>query len=189
MRCELVPPMSTSYFHRERCGGELRGDPSLTMCQDFELWLRLSDHEILRSTAVLGATRLSEKSMSRTAELYERFSAEKITALEGSSPSDLELQPERDAAVAGIYCWAAESLLGIEGPGPRSRRSSSARPPSVPTTSVFGNFAAGPPRTRQADGSPLRVALTCSSRAATAQRIRAPPAPAPGAVPPPAAPR
>ena len=23
------------------------------------------------------------------------------------------------AAVAGIYCWAAESILEIEGPGPR----------------------------------------------------------------------
>ena len=59
MRCELVPPFSTSFFHRRRCGTELRGDASLTVGQDFELWLRLSGREIVRSTTVLGATRLS----------------------------------------------------------------------------------------------------------------------------------
>ena len=50
MRCALVPPFSTSFFHRQRCGPELRGDASLTAAQDFELWLRLSDREIVRST-------------------------------------------------------------------------------------------------------------------------------------------
>jgi glycosyltransferase involved in cell wall biosynthesis len=119
MRCELVHPMSTSYFHRERCGPDLRGDSSLTVCQDFELWLRFSEREVVGSTTFLGATRLSYKSMTRNPENYERFCAEKIATLEGFIADRPNLEPERDAAIAGIYCWAAESLLGIEGPGPR----------------------------------------------------------------------
>jgi glycosyltransferase involved in cell wall biosynthesis len=119
MRCELVPPFSSSFFHRQRCGPELRGDASLAACQDFELWLRLSDREILRSTTVLGATRLSHKSMSRNAENYERFCTQKIVALERFIADRPGLQHERNAAVTGIYCWAAESILEIEGPGPR----------------------------------------------------------------------
>jgi glycosyltransferase involved in cell wall biosynthesis len=119
MGCELVPPFSSSFFHRHRCGPELRCDASLAACQDFELWLRLSDRKIVRSTTVLGATRLSHKSMSRNAENYERFCAQKIGALEGFIADRRRLQPERSRAITGIYCWAAESILDIEGPGPR----------------------------------------------------------------------
>jgi glycosyltransferase involved in cell wall biosynthesis len=119
MRCELVPPFSSSFFHRQRCGPELRSDASLAACQDFDLWLRLSDREIVRSTTTLGATRLSHKSMSRNAENYGRFCAQKIVALERFIADRPGLERERDAAVSGIYCWAAESVLEIEGPGPR----------------------------------------------------------------------
>jgi glycosyltransferase involved in cell wall biosynthesis len=119
MRCELVPPFSTTYFNRRRCGPELRGDASLTTCQDFDLWLRISSREIVRTTTVLGATRVSYKSMTRNAENYEHFCAEKIVALERFIAENPDLQPERNAAVAGIYCWAAESILEIEGPGAR----------------------------------------------------------------------
>jgi glycosyltransferase involved in cell wall biosynthesis len=119
MRCELVPPFSTSFFHRQRCGPELRGDASLRAGQDFELWLRLSTREIVRSATVLGATRLSQKSMSRNPDNYELFCAEKIVALERFIADRPRLKPERNAAVCGIYCWAAESILEIEGPGPR----------------------------------------------------------------------
>lgn len=119
MSCALVPPFSTSFFHRQRCGPELRGDASLRTNQDFELWLRLSDREVVRTTTVLGATRLSYKSMSRNPENYEHFCAEKIDALERFIADRPRLQQERNAAVTGIYCWAAESILEIEGPGPR----------------------------------------------------------------------
>lgn len=119
MRCELVPPFSTTFFDRKLCGSELRGDASLTAGQDFELWLRLSTRKIVRSTTVLGATRLSYKSMSRNAENYERFCAEKILALDRFLADRPGLQANRKAAVAGIYCWGAESILEVEGPGPR----------------------------------------------------------------------
>jgi glycosyltransferase involved in cell wall biosynthesis len=119
MRCELVPPFSTTFFNRRRCGRELRGDDTLKTGQDFELLLRLSERQIIRTTTVLGATRLSYKSMTRNPENYELFTNEKILALERFIAARPLLQPERNWAVAGIYCWAAESILELEGPGPR----------------------------------------------------------------------
>jgi glycosyltransferase involved in cell wall biosynthesis len=119
MRCELVPPMSTTFFDRQRCGPLLQGDASITTVHDFDLLLRLSGRTIVRTTAVLGATRLSEQSMTRNPENYERFCSEKILALERFIHDHPALEQEGDAAVAGIYCWAAESILDLEGPGER----------------------------------------------------------------------
>ena len=119
MRCELVPPFSTTFFSRRHCGADLRGDETLRTGQDFELLLRLSERQIIRTTKVLGATRLSYKSMTRSPENYELFTSEKILALERFIAERPHLHPERDEAVAGIYCWAAESVLELEGPGPR----------------------------------------------------------------------
>jgi glycosyltransferase involved in cell wall biosynthesis len=119
MRCELVPPFSTTFFNRRRVGADLRGDETLRTGQDFELLLRLSARQIIRTTTVLGATRLSYKSMTRSPENYELFTSEKILALERFIAARPHLRPQRDEAVAGIYCWAAESILELEGPGPR----------------------------------------------------------------------
>ena len=59
--------------------------------------------------------------MTRNPANYEHFCAEKIVALERFIAERPRLQPERNAAVTGIYCWAAESILEIEGPGRRFR--------------------------------------------------------------------
>ena len=120
MRCELVPPFSTAFFVRTVCGDELRCDPSLTMCADFDLWLRLSPHEIMRTERVLGRTRHSAKSMTRTPSLYEEFTREKLAALEHHFERRPELAQERDEAAAGVYCWAAESLFELEGASERA---------------------------------------------------------------------
>jgi glycosyltransferase involved in cell wall biosynthesis len=116
MRCELVPPFSTAWFHRARCGDELRFDAMLKTCADFDLWLRLSDRQIVRTDAILGATRLSEKSMTQNPANYEQFCADKIAALDRFLAGRPELASQRDDAVAGIYSWAAESVLALEGP-------------------------------------------------------------------------
>ena len=131
MRCELVPPMSTTFFDRRRCGPQLRGDTSLTAAQDFDLLLRLSGRRIVRTTALLGATRVSYKSMSRNADNYERFCSEKIVAVERFIDDHPRLAKERDSAVAGIYCWAAESVLELRDRGHASRPSPNAQPNSV----------------------------------------------------------
>jgi glycosyltransferase involved in cell wall biosynthesis len=119
IRCELVPPFSTSYFSRARSGAELRFDSSLRTCADFDLWLRLSDREVASTDEVLGRTRLSAKSMSRDASRYEQFCRDKIAALERYLETHAGYRGLRDQAIAGVYCWAAESLLGIEGPTDR----------------------------------------------------------------------
>jgi glycosyltransferase involved in cell wall biosynthesis len=121
MRCELVPPFSTSFFSRKACGQELRCDDSLETCADFDLWLRLSHHEIMRTEHVLGRTRLSPKSMTRDPARYEQFCRDKITSLERFLDRRPELTRERATSIAGIYCWAAESLLDLEGPSKRCR--------------------------------------------------------------------
>ena len=121
MRCELVPPFAQSFFSPRVCGSELRFDPRLKTCADFDLWLRLSHLPIRRAEGVFGSVRQSHKSMSRGAGNYEQFCADKLDALDRHVARRPELAAERDEAAAGIYCWAAESLLGLEGPSERCR--------------------------------------------------------------------
>lgn len=121
MRCELVPPFSTSFFSPRACGAEFRCDMSLETCADFDLWLRLAEHEIVCTQQVLGRTRLSDWSMTRDPRRYEQFCRDKITALENHLARHPEQAEERAEAIAGIYCWAAESLLALEGPSERCR--------------------------------------------------------------------
>jgi glycosyltransferase involved in cell wall biosynthesis len=121
MRCELVPPFAQSFFSRRVCGSELRFDSRLKTCADFDLWLRLSHLSIRRTEGVFGTVRHSNRSMSRLAGNYDQFCADKLDALERHVARRPELAAERDEAAAGIYCWAAESLLALEGPLERSR--------------------------------------------------------------------
>jgi glycosyltransferase involved in cell wall biosynthesis len=121
MRCELVPPFAQSFFSPRVCGSELRFDPRLKTCADYDLWLRLSQLPIRRTDVVFGTVRQSQKSMSRGAGNYEQFCADKLGALDRHVARHPEFSSERDQAAAGIYCWAAESLLALEGPADRSR--------------------------------------------------------------------
>lgn len=121
MRCELVPPFSATFFSRRVCAGELRFDPSLRTCADFDLFLRLSDREIVRTGRLVGATRFSAKSMTRDPSRYDQFCRDKIAALGRYFDRHPEAMHERNEATAGIYCWAAESLLALEGPTDRCR--------------------------------------------------------------------
>jgi glycosyltransferase involved in cell wall biosynthesis len=114
MGCELVPPFSTSFFHRQRCGRELRGDASLATNQDFELWLRLSDRGILRSTSHPWRNPVElQEHVAERRELRTLLRG-KIDALERFIADRPHLKPERNAAVT-VYCWAAESILKIDG--------------------------------------------------------------------------
>jgi glycosyltransferase involved in cell wall biosynthesis len=119
MRCEVVPPFSTASFSRTVCGDELRCDTSLATCADFDLWLRLSDRKIVCTGAVLGSTRLSPKSMTRDPARYDEFCRDKLVALERHFERRPHLTAAREEAIAGVYCWAAESLLELEGPSER----------------------------------------------------------------------
>jgi glycosyltransferase involved in cell wall biosynthesis len=121
MRCELVPPFAQSFFSPRVCASELRFDPRLKTCADFDLWLRLSQLPIRRTEDVLGTVRQSDKSMTQGPENYEQFCADKLDALDRHVARRPELAAERNEAAAGIYCWAAESLFALEGPSERFR--------------------------------------------------------------------
>lgn len=120
LRCELVPPFSTSYFSRRMCGAELLMDASMKTCADFDLWLRLSDRQIANTREILGRTRISNKSMTRDPSRYEQFCSDKVYALERHLERHPELEAERAESIAGILCWAAESLFNLEGPSQRA---------------------------------------------------------------------
>jgi FkbM family methyltransferase len=121
LRCELVPPFSTAFFSRNRCGAELRCDPSLMTCADYDLWLRISHLELVSTPIVLGRTRISGSSMTCDPGLYEGFCRDKLAALDRHLENRGSAETERAAAVAGIHCWAAESLFALEGPSARCR--------------------------------------------------------------------
>ena len=118
LTCELVPPFAASFFNRDVCGNELRFDPSLKTCADFDLWLRLFHLPISRMPHVLAGTRLSEASMTRRPENYDQYIADKTSALErylsGFEQSHL-VDAVRDHALAGIHLWSAESVFNLEG--------------------------------------------------------------------------
>lgn len=115
--CDLVPPWSTAYFNRKVCGPSLSLDPMLKTCVDFDVWLRLSHLPIAFLDVVLGATRLSANSMTCRPENYDRFCRDKIFALKRYAEACAH-EPLRDAlirhGISGIYCWAAESIKGID---------------------------------------------------------------------------
>jgi hypothetical protein len=100
----------------------MRFDPSLRTCADFDLWLRLSDRPIRRIDSVLGSTRRSPSSMTCRPETYDQFCQDKLTALRryfGRFASCSPLLALAQRAQAGVFLWAAESVLAIEGPSDR----------------------------------------------------------------------
>jgi glycosyltransferase involved in cell wall biosynthesis len=117
MRSELVPPFSSAFFSRSRCGSALWFDDALKTCVDFDLWLRLGRLSVFYLPHVLGRTRLSQKSMTCRSSTYDQFCKDKIRAvtrfLDGNYGKDITLH---QAAMAGIYLWAAESLQEMFGP-------------------------------------------------------------------------
>jgi glycosyltransferase involved in cell wall biosynthesis len=118
LACELVPPFAVAFFDREVCGDELRFDPALKTCADFDLWLRLWHMPIARMPYILGGTRLTTASMTRRTETYDQYIADKRAALDRYlgqfEPSPL-LDAVRAHAEAGIHLWSAESVYDIEG--------------------------------------------------------------------------
>jgi glycosyltransferase involved in cell wall biosynthesis len=118
LACELVPPFAVSFFNRRICGQELRFDPSLRTCADFDLWLRLSELPIERMSSILGGTRLSDASMTRREETYDQYIVDKTDALErflGRFEPSALIDSARARSLAGLHFWSAESIWDIAG--------------------------------------------------------------------------
>jgi glycosyltransferase involved in cell wall biosynthesis len=125
MKCDLVPPFAASFFSRHVCGEELRFDEGLETCADFDLWLRISHLPILRLPDALACTRVSEKSMTRRAEGYDQYCKDKMTALSrflARCDRNVLVEATYKVSAAGIYSWAAESILSLEGRSERFQR-------------------------------------------------------------------
>jgi glycosyltransferase involved in cell wall biosynthesis len=116
LACELVPPFAVSFFNRRVCGEELRFDPSLRTCADFDLWLRLSELPIQRIPSILGGTRLSDASMTRREETYDQYIVDKTDAIArflGRFEQSALVDSVRSRSLAGLHFWSAESIWDI----------------------------------------------------------------------------
>jgi glycosyltransferase involved in cell wall biosynthesis len=157
LSCELVPPFATSFFRRSACQGQMRFDPRLKTCADFDLWLRLSDKPVRRIDKVLGSTRLSSSSMTCRPETYDQFCADKLAALDRYF-APFEATPPVAAldrrARAGVYLWAAESLLGMEGPSQRFETYCERAASFDPGSPRLTNARAAAEQVRQAAATP-----------------------------------
>ncbi|MCW8132811.1 MAG: glycosyltransferase [Planctomycetota bacterium] len=125
LECFLVPPFGSAYFNRRVCGAELRMDERLPNCPDYDLWLRMSRFEIVRSETVVSSTRINDNSISCRAESYEKFLTYKsATALEFIRTLPRERLDEllRARVLSGMYAWAAQSTYNIEGASPQFAR-------------------------------------------------------------------
>jgi glycosyltransferase involved in cell wall biosynthesis len=121
----LVPPFGASFFNREACGNALFSDESIKHCQDFGIWLRLSDKTILQIDDVLCSVRSSPKSETCNIQFYDRFCFHKCNILDDyltGIGSERLRKNLRRIGRAGIYCWAAESALILAGEGDDYRR-------------------------------------------------------------------
>lgn len=113
--CKLVPPFSTSFFSKVKCGDKLSFDPVLKTCADFNLWLDLHEKKIICVKEILGKTRMSDQSMTCRPESYHQFCEDKIFALDRFLAQKPALQDKAAEYKAGINIWAAESLYYILG--------------------------------------------------------------------------
>jgi glycosyltransferase involved in cell wall biosynthesis len=119
---EVVLPFS-GFLNRHRIGDELRYDESLKTCPDYDFWIRLGVRFPATDFAVapdfFKAARSDAASMSFRPESYDQFCRDKVYILNrfmDAQPPSLIVEALRRSATAGIYLWAAECLLGIEGP-------------------------------------------------------------------------
>jgi len=117
LECELVPPWSTAFFRRKTLAKAFQPGMGLRTCADFSTWLHLGHLPIGYIDEPLGSTRLNRNSMTCNVDAYEQFCHDKIKALHQylascrhkSLRSALLLHGE-----VGIYCWAAESIAGLD---------------------------------------------------------------------------
>jgi glycosyltransferase involved in cell wall biosynthesis len=114
----VVPPFATSFFSRERCGGELRFDEEFRTVADFELWIRLSHLMIVRVLDIVAKVRVGDHSSTWNADNYDHQSGFKIRALGKllhGPARERVLAALYERAEAGIYLWAVDSMAVIGG--------------------------------------------------------------------------
>lgn len=124
LRCEAVLPFA-GLLNRRRIGRDLYYDESLRTCPDYEFWIRVGSFadaaDFVSMKEVFKTARADRTSMSFRAESFEQFCRDKLHALDryvASRPPGVDVHALQRSAAAGIYLWAAESVLFLEGPSP-----------------------------------------------------------------------
>lgn len=118
LRCELVPTTNGSFYNITVCKKEFVFDEEVKTCGDFGVWLSLSDFPILSTTKVLADTRLSNTSSTCQPKNYSQFCIDKIYFIErylNRFENNILIHAILRLSIAGVYAWAAESILNLEG--------------------------------------------------------------------------
>lgn len=125
MKCEVVPP-TNGFFNRRVIGEDLYLDESVKTCPDYDFWLRIGRRSssskfvnVDRTFTVALGTRASD---SFRVERFDQFCADKLFILNrflDAQPGGRKIEALRQSASAGIFLWAAEMLLSLEGPSER----------------------------------------------------------------------
>jgi len=119
--CALVPSIAATFFNRRLIGAELRYDPEVATCCDYELWARLSflypAEAFRRADASVAKAFRTEASMSFRPESFAAFTRDKLahleTVLARFVPSE-HRAAVRNRAAAGIRLWAGEQLYAMD---------------------------------------------------------------------------
>lgn len=124
LTCELVPTANGSFYNLKICKHDFQFTKEFQTCGDFDLWLRLSKFPILCTEKVLASTRVNRQSSTRQAVNYEQFCKDKIgilTKFLNKFEKNIITEHLLETSISGVYAWAAESILNIEGKTRRFR--------------------------------------------------------------------
>lgn len=119
---EVVLPFA-GLINRNKVGGDCFYDESLKTCPDYDFWIRLGTRfdkaDFIVVPEVFKTARADRASMSYRSESFDQFCRDKFFVLNrfllGQPPGPLTAAIRR-AATTGIFAWAAESVLQLEGP-------------------------------------------------------------------------
>lgn len=121
LECALVPSISATFFNRRLIGPELRYDPLIPTCCDYELWARLGylhpAAAFRRVDASVAKAFRGQVSMSFRPESFAAFTRDKLAHLEtvlARFVPPAERDRVRRRAAAGIHLWAAEQLRALD---------------------------------------------------------------------------
>lgn len=121
LECALVPSISATFFNRRLIGSELRYEPEVPTCCDYELWSRLGflhpAAAFRRVDASVAKAFRGQVSMSFRPESFAAFARDKRAHLEAVLARfvpEAERDRLRRRATAGIHLWAAEQLASLD---------------------------------------------------------------------------
>lgn len=122
MKCTLFPT-TAGLLKRSVIGSEFYYDETLKTCPDYDFWIRLGlkfgSDGLMATNQVYAMALETRASTSFRSEALEQFCMDKMYILNrfvSKHADDETLNQLRSECAAGIWAWAAEAMLGLEGP-------------------------------------------------------------------------